>query len=261
MVFFNFSHLSIHTHKRESPEISKSNPPRFEGYRPPRNANKVSKDRLFIVDCHGQKKSGFPDQPVEKIRFEIFKTLSGLHFFAKFDEFLILYSSGKGVWKILIGFFRTGLSGSRNPVSIVYVLCSATLCTYRAVYFKIFVSWKVIKLQYFAYHSCCSSFLIFWVQKKLPIKNILIPTLLFSVFFSDSKIFCQVTVFEQFLCVKKCEIKLNFPNSRLSIKFGNLNLYIYIFIKENLLIPDRGCLEGLGEWNLDPTSSNTWGET
>ena len=47
---------SIHTHKRESLEISKSNPPRFEGCRPPRNANKVSKDRLFNVDCHGQKK-------------------------------------------------------------------------------------------------------------------------------------------------------------------------------------------------------------
>ena len=56
MSLFFQKYLSIHTHKRESPEISKSNPPRFEGCRPPRNANKVSKDRLFNVDCHGQKK-------------------------------------------------------------------------------------------------------------------------------------------------------------------------------------------------------------
>ena len=123
LVQWEWIHLSTHIHKREYPEISKSNPPRFEGYRPPRNASKVSKDWLFHVDCHGQKKSGFPDQPVEKIQFEIFKTLSCLHFLAKFDEFLILYSSCKGVRKILIGFFRTGLSGSRNSVSM-YMYCA-----------------------------------------------------------------------------------------------------------------------------------------
>ena len=112
------SQFSIHTHKRESPEISNSNPPRFEGRRPPRNANKVSKDRLFNVDCHGQKKSGFPDQPVEKIRFEIFKTLSCLHFLAKFNEFLIFCSSCRAVQKILLAFSRTGSSGSAKSVSV-----------------------------------------------------------------------------------------------------------------------------------------------
>ena len=42
-------------------------------------------------------------------------------------------------------------------------------------------------------------------------------------------------------------------------------IHLYIFIKENLLIPEGGFsrtppkLEGLGEWNLDPTSTSTCG--
>ena len=43
--------LSIHIHKRESPEISKFYKSRFEGCGPPRKANKGSKERSFYVDC------------------------------------------------------------------------------------------------------------------------------------------------------------------------------------------------------------------
>ena len=61
--------MSIHIHKRESPEISKSSDARFEGCKPPRTANKGSMDRYFYVDCPETKKSGIRDQPDEKIRF------------------------------------------------------------------------------------------------------------------------------------------------------------------------------------------------
>ena len=43
--------LSIHIHKRESREISKSLDPRFEGCMPPRKVNKGSMGRSFYVDC------------------------------------------------------------------------------------------------------------------------------------------------------------------------------------------------------------------
>ena len=82
------SNFSIHTHKRESLEISKSNPPRFEGCRPPRNANKGSMDRLFDVDGHGPKKSRILDQPDEKIQFEIFDKLSWPQLLTNFYEIL-----------------------------------------------------------------------------------------------------------------------------------------------------------------------------
>ena len=42
---------SIHIHKRESPEISKSSATRFGGCGPPRTVNKGSMDRYFYVDC------------------------------------------------------------------------------------------------------------------------------------------------------------------------------------------------------------------
>ena len=48
---FLFSILSIHIHKRESPEISKFYKSRFEGCGPPRKVNKGSMDRSFYVDC------------------------------------------------------------------------------------------------------------------------------------------------------------------------------------------------------------------
>ena len=47
-------------------------------------------DRLFYVDCHGPKKSGIPDQPDEKIRFEISKKLSWPQLLTNFDEILTL---------------------------------------------------------------------------------------------------------------------------------------------------------------------------
>ena len=76
------------------------------------------------------KKSGFPDQPVEKIRFEIFKTLSCLHFLAKFNDFLIFCSSCRAVQKILLAFFRTGSSGFGKAVSVFscYSRLSKELC-------------------------------------------------------------------------------------------------------------------------------------
>ena len=55
MCFYNYhatiGFLSIHIHKRESPEISKFYKSHFEGCGPPRKANKGSKDRSFYVDC------------------------------------------------------------------------------------------------------------------------------------------------------------------------------------------------------------------
>ena len=77
------------------------------------------------------KKSGFPEQPVEKIRFEIFKKLSCLHFKAKFYDFWILHSSCKDVRKILLAFFRTGSSGSGNFVSVS--MCSNMYLSMRGV--------------------------------------------------------------------------------------------------------------------------------
>ena len=77
------------------------------------------------------KKSGFPEQPVEKIRFEIFKKLSCLYFQAKFYDFWILHSSCKDVRKILLAFFRTGSSGSGNFVSVS--MCSNMYLSMRGV--------------------------------------------------------------------------------------------------------------------------------
>ena len=45
------SFTSIHTHKRESPEISKSLDTRFEDCRPPGKGKEGSMDRSFYVDC------------------------------------------------------------------------------------------------------------------------------------------------------------------------------------------------------------------
>ena len=64
----------------------------FEGYRPPRTTNKASMDRYFHVDGHELKKSGIPDQPDEKIWFEIFKWLSWPQFWTNFYDFHILCS-------------------------------------------------------------------------------------------------------------------------------------------------------------------------
>ena len=61
---------------------------RFEGCRPPRNANKGSMDRLFDVDGHGPKKSRILDQPDEKIQFEIFDKLSWPQLLTNFYEIL-----------------------------------------------------------------------------------------------------------------------------------------------------------------------------
>merc|ERR1711923_401556 len=73
---------------------------------------------FFMVCNMATKNSGFPEKPVEKIRFEIFKKLSCLHFLAKFNEFWILYSSCKDVRKSLLAFFCTGSSGSGNSVFV-----------------------------------------------------------------------------------------------------------------------------------------------
>ena len=51
LFLFKNDFLSIHIHKRESPEISKSSATRFEGCGPPRTVNKGSMDRYFYVDC------------------------------------------------------------------------------------------------------------------------------------------------------------------------------------------------------------------
>ena len=85
---------------------------------------------FFMVCNMATKKSGIPDQPVEKIRFEIFKTLSCLHFLAKFNEFLIFCSSCRAVQKILLAFSRTGSSGSAKSVS---VFSSYSRLQYRSV--------------------------------------------------------------------------------------------------------------------------------
>ena len=87
---------------------------------------------FFVVCNMATKNSGFPEKPVEKIRFEIFKKLSCLHFLAKFNEFWILYSSCKDVRKLLLAFFRTGSSGSGNSVFVFMYYC-ALLSTFRAV--------------------------------------------------------------------------------------------------------------------------------
>ena len=79
---------------------------------------------FFMVCNMATKNSGFPEKPVEKIRFEIFKKLSCLHFLAKFNEFWILYSSCKDVRKSLLAFFCTGTSGSGNSVFVFMHYCA-----------------------------------------------------------------------------------------------------------------------------------------
>ena len=85
---------------------------------------------FFMVCNMATKKSGIPDQPVQKIRFEIFKTLSCLHFLAKFNEFLIFCSSCRAVQKILLAFSCTGSSGFAKSVS---VFSSYSRLQYRSV--------------------------------------------------------------------------------------------------------------------------------
>ena len=79
---------------------------------------------FFMVCNMATKNSGFPEKPVEKIRFEIFKKLSCLHFLAKFNEFWILCSSRKDVQKLSLALFRTGSSGSGNSVFVFMYYCA-----------------------------------------------------------------------------------------------------------------------------------------
>ena len=79
---------------------------------------------FFMVCNMATKNSGFPEKPVEKIRFEIFKKLSCLHFLAKFYEFWILCSSCIDVRKLLLAFFCTGSSGSGNSVFVFMYYCA-----------------------------------------------------------------------------------------------------------------------------------------
>ena len=119
---------------------------------------------FFMVCNMATKKSGFPEKPVEKIRFEIFKKLSCLHFLAKFNEFWILYSPCKGVRKSLLAFFRTGSSGSGNPVYVFY--SAMYLCVLYEGFSRLLISTFVFS----SIQRCCSSvFLIFSVQKKLSL--------------------------------------------------------------------------------------------
>ena len=62
---------------------------------------------LFMELDKVTKKSGNPDQPGVKIRFEIFKTLSWSQFLTNFDEILTFCSSYGGVEKLLTAFPRT----------------------------------------------------------------------------------------------------------------------------------------------------------
>ena len=74
---------------------------------------------LFMELDKVTKKSVNSDQPVVKIRFEIFKTLSWSQFLTDFDEILTFCSTYWGVEKLLAAFSRTGSCRTGKSVSVL----------------------------------------------------------------------------------------------------------------------------------------------
>ena len=81
---------------------------------------------FFMVCNMATINSGFPEKTVEKIRFEIFKKLSCLHFLAIFNEFWILYSSCKDVRKLLLYsiFLYRFIRSGKFRFCVYVLLCS-----------------------------------------------------------------------------------------------------------------------------------------
>ena len=83
--FYLYYSIKINLRSRK---IAKSKKSRCEGCRPPRVANEGSMDRPFYGVDKVTKNPEKPDQPDEKFRFKIFKTLSWSQFLFNFDEIL-----------------------------------------------------------------------------------------------------------------------------------------------------------------------------
>ena len=66
----------------------------------------------------GRKKSGFPDQTDEKIRFEIFESVSWLQFLTNFEDFLKFCSSYLGIEKLLTFFLYRFMQNRKIRFSV-----------------------------------------------------------------------------------------------------------------------------------------------